>query len=128
MTSFTLPSANLCDLRASAVNLLFRFFLGGSNVIVSANLPRSRPSMTIPTTRRHPPAGPLHTTALPVSPADIDICDMPASRLPADNAYGNFAFFALSISVLVTRHSSLVTPNKKPLSQWRRVLILKAKS
>ncbi|MBZ0279807.1 MAG: hypothetical protein K8L97_03635 [Anaerolineae bacterium] len=44
--------------------------------------------MTIPPTRRHTLSPPLTTTALLMPTADNDICDMPASLVPADNDNG----------------------------------------
>jgi len=70
----------------------------GSDDLVSANFPHSRCGVTIPTTRRQYESLALQPAALPVPTADIDICDMPVSLIPADNPYGktcNFAFSAI---------------------------------
>lgn len=63
--------------------------------LVSANFPHSRCGATIPTTRRQYENLALQPTALPVPTADIDICDMPASRFPADNPYGNLCILRI---------------------------------
>jgi len=63
--------------------------------LVSANFPHSRCGATIPTTRRQYESLALQPTALPVPTADIDICDMPPSLIPADNPYGNLCILRI---------------------------------